>query len=770
MKTLRLLLYFCLLSFGSLSIHADRLYGLERMERFDLLPLIHEGTRVKQVSGYDRTDGNDDGFNGTYSTLYVDDNSEYVLLDEIGAGCVYRFWMTYDHDSFNGPDEYEQNIIRFYYDNEESPRLEITIDEFFDGEDAPFEFPLVGRWEQSSHGCYCYVPFPYAERLKITLSGKPYFYNITYHRFDHGDDVVSWTGDEDQTSVMEQWENVGEHPYPAADSITNCTDIILNAGETGTVYVAEGSGLIETLRLDPGEVSEDALRNIWLNINFDGGDSEVLISIGDFFGCGYEEKEIVALPVGMKTNDYWYCHFPMPFWESASLSVINSSSNSVNIPLKVITASNSFIRAEAGYFCAQFNESTFVPDDEDYCFIDETGRGHVVGVSLRMHGTGTSGWRGMTFLEGDERAYIDDAGSPAIHGTGNEDYFNAGWYFDQGIFSRPYHGCTHRVYSSSLKENFMQAYRFHLSDTIPFYTSINFGIEHGPKNNEPGTFSSVVYYYKQFEDGFGAGMRMIADFNFGDAWSEGLYEYSTTGSITSNEWSYLAEAHSFADIGYCETNLTFRLPLVENDGVLLRRRIDAGAGAQSAEVYVDGQFVGTWYEPDMNFTNTTYRWMDSEFLINAEFLSENDGVAVSIKSPSAQVSFNISAYAMRCLSEKVDVDSDEIPDDWEIASVGNIELMSHELDYDNDGFTDMDEYIAGTDPVDSTSLLTISLLDNRLRHGTSEGRQYTLEMSSNLISGAWVNVKTYYASGEEVDFLFSTNPVTNVFYRVKCNF
>jgi hypothetical protein len=39
---------------------------------------------------------------------------------------------------------------------------------------------LVGGGGQSSHGYYTYLPFPYRERLKITLSSLPYFYNLTF--------------------------------------------------------------------------------------------------------------------------------------------------------------------------------------------------------------------------------------------------------------------------------------------------------------------------------------------------------------------------------------------------------------------------------------------------------------------------------------------------------------------------------------------------------------------------------------------------------------
>ena len=40
--------------------------------------------RAHYVSSYDRTGGNDDGFNGTYSALYTDEKGEHVVLDADG--------------------------------------------------------------------------------------------------------------------------------------------------------------------------------------------------------------------------------------------------------------------------------------------------------------------------------------------------------------------------------------------------------------------------------------------------------------------------------------------------------------------------------------------------------------------------------------------------------------------------------------------------------------------------------------------------------------
>ena len=71
---------------------AERLVGLQRMERFDQLPVLMEGTQVRQVSSHDRSGGNDDGFNGTYSALYVDENGEYVLFDEVGDDFANRIF------------------------------------------------------------------------------------------------------------------------------------------------------------------------------------------------------------------------------------------------------------------------------------------------------------------------------------------------------------------------------------------------------------------------------------------------------------------------------------------------------------------------------------------------------------------------------------------------------------------------------------------------------------------------------------------------------
>ena len=119
------------------------------------------------------------------------------------------------------------------------------------------------------------------------------------------------------------------------------------------------------------------------------------------------------------------------------------------------------------------------------------GTGHYVGCNMNMQGRRPfSFW----FLEGDEMIYVDDEQHPpAIHGTGTEDYFNAGWYFNKGTFSAPYHGLTIKDPIRSR----ISAYRFHIEDPIPFKKRIRVTIEHGGINDAPGSdYSSTAYWYQ----------------------------------------------------------------------------------------------------------------------------------------------------------------------------------------------------------------------------------------------------------------------------------
>ena len=53
---------------------------LEALSRLDLLPEFRSNCIVEQISSYDKTGGNDDGFNGTYSYIRKE-NNKLVIAD-----------------------------------------------------------------------------------------------------------------------------------------------------------------------------------------------------------------------------------------------------------------------------------------------------------------------------------------------------------------------------------------------------------------------------------------------------------------------------------------------------------------------------------------------------------------------------------------------------------------------------------------------------------------------------------------------------------------
>ena len=95
-------------------------------------------------------------------------------------------------------------------------------------------------------------------------------------------------------------------------------------------------------------------------------------------------------------------------------------------------------------------------------------------------------------LVGWESIYVDGEQTPSIAGTGNEDYFNSGFYFSKGPYSAPHWGCTVRSYARSR----CAAYRFHVTDPIPFHNSIVVDIDHGYTNQVETDYSSVAYWYQ----------------------------------------------------------------------------------------------------------------------------------------------------------------------------------------------------------------------------------------------------------------------------------
>ncbi|MGQ0560529.1 MAG: DUF2961 domain-containing protein [Gemmatimonadota bacterium] len=281
--------------------------------------------------------------------------------------------------------------------------------------------------------------------------------------------------------------------YSSADSTGGNADFrVIAPGQTLLLVDHDGPGIVRRwwITISPRRDVE-ILRGLIVRCYWDGEQTpSVEVPVADFFGMGFGEwKDFISLPVNMTSggyNSYW----PMPFRRSARITVENTSDQTIqsfyyNIDIRTFDR----VPDDALYFHAQYRQVR-TRAGEPVTILAAEGRGHYVGTLLSMQPE-----RGnhLGYLEGDERIFIDGETRPSIIGTGTEDYFSSGWYYDTGEYSAPYHGVTIK----DEERGRISTYRWHIEDPIPFRKRMRFEIEHGGTNDMPGVeYASVAFWYQ----------------------------------------------------------------------------------------------------------------------------------------------------------------------------------------------------------------------------------------------------------------------------------
>lgn len=268
--------------------------------------------------------------------------------------------------------------------------------------------------------------------------------------------------------------------------------VVIQPGETHTLVDHEGAGVVRRwwLTISPRNHRE-IQRKLIVRCYWDGEETpSVEVPVSDFFGMGFGEwKDFISLPVNMTSggyNTYW----PMPFRERARITVENTSDVSiVRFYYNVDIRTHERLPDEILYFHAQYRQTT-TQSGVPVTVLETEGRGHYVGTLMSMQPRQGSH---IGYLEGDELIFIDGEASPSYIGTGTEDYFSSGWYYDTGEYSAPYHGVTIK----DTEGGRINTYRWHIEDPIPFEESLRFLIEHGGTNDMPNVeYASVAFWYQ----------------------------------------------------------------------------------------------------------------------------------------------------------------------------------------------------------------------------------------------------------------------------------
>lgn len=393
----------------------------------------------------------------------------------------------------------------------------------------------------------------------------------------------------------------------AAALASEATHNYSNVGETWT-----GTRTFPYLDEEPPYESY-LLTSTWLQATWDGNNNPAVNApCGFFFGMPFGLREMKSLMTGVLSNEaLCYSYFPMPFENTGTLILTNAGNAWVsNIWCEITHSEIPSNTRPFGYFHATYNEKDVVAwDNSDYIFLETNGCGHFVGVIHSMKSTSSSRW----YLEGDERFYIDKSQYPVLYGTGTEDYYNGGWYFQNGPFNTPVHGNQHHLTPQGI--DWTACYRLHLADRVPFRTHILAGIEHGGNNDASAHYSSVAYWYGIPTPG----MEHTDSIDIANAADEAAHDYSVpSGSSTHILTS--AYPGDYDTILITDTGRIYQgtasFTVQKNPlygSLLLQRRADFGYTNQATDVWCQGTYCGVWKTAGYNAEAD--QWGDELFVI-----------------------------------------------------------------------------------------------------------------------------------------------------------
>jgi len=638
----------------------EKTVGWDTYRRLDRLPYLSADTQTLQLSSFDRSGGNYDistgNKNGSGGCLATG-GAGCVVAEDRGAGEVDSIWFTRD-----GGNVTALGNIRIELDGQTV--IDAPLQSLVDGAlGAPFVWPLVANAEQSPGGVYIKVPMPYRKSMRISVASHLEYYHVDYRRFSSADGVTTFSRSDPALDVVASLRAAGAvDPKPAAP-VARHNHRVSEIPPDAALMIAEssGSGSISGLRLQLPQPADELLAGLRLQIEFDGR-KMVDSPLGEFFGAGLGTDNVRSLmfatipqPDGaLSLSDWW----PMPFADSAHVSLINTTGNPVTgIDSDVVFTPDpqwaaALAGGRAGYFTARSHAGPTLIG-QDWLFADEQGHGKFVGVNHTIRGSRIKtsfGDDSPYFLEGAERVYTDGSASPQWYGTGTEDFYEGGWYFHNGTtYSDPLTGQPDQLTATGGCADYCVAvYRLMLADAIDYHSAIRFGIEHGKRNMVQPDYSSTAFLYTQPNDT----TTPSDDVNPTDLVSRLLHGYAdgdATSQLLISEYEGSDDTHAIAGVvSATSAAITFHVLIdPNNQGILLRRTSDQLVGYQSAEVAIDGTPAGLWLEPR---SNNSHRWLDDTYLVPGRLTAGKNLVAVTLSPTPGTPAWTASRYHIDALT------------------------------------------------------------------------------------------------------------------------
>lgn len=272
----------------------------------------------------------------------------------------------------------------------------------------------------------------------------------------------------------------------------------LPAGEEVALAEIDGPGVIRHIWITVPMQTDTLLRDLVFRCYWDGEDEpSVEVPLGDFFCNGHSDRhEVHSMPIVVASHGGMNCYWPMPFEESARVTIENPLDETVhNFFYQFDYGLVDELDDDTAYLHAQWRRTNPTELGEDHVIVDGIeGRGHYVGTYLSW-----AALSGYWWGEGEVKFYLDgDEEWPTICGTGAEDYVGGAWGFGNGTYDTPFLGYPLEDDEGAVDRHGL--YRWHVPDPVHFREDLRATIQaighDGQLFERSDDVSSVAYWYQ----------------------------------------------------------------------------------------------------------------------------------------------------------------------------------------------------------------------------------------------------------------------------------
>ena len=451
----------------------DEMSGYERLTRtsgYDYRSLQSSSYNRRSVSPDSAGWFADSDGLGFIRTEEIEGKTEWVIMEHDGPGCITRIWTPFFYYDFNdrtGPN------IRFYLDGNPKPAIDCNFIGLVTGKEfAPP--PYAGYTARAGN---LYLPVPFAESCKITLTGKSFYHIVNYRAYNKNTPVQTFSMDEfnrQSTRLNRTGENLlTSHAFQSNKPIY---EGMVAGGAIREISLPKGPHAINGLTIRMQESTPQQLRSTVLRMTCDGEET-IWCPIGSLFGVADKVHFFKTYYMEGDTDGNMSLKWMMPYRENATITVDNLNTDAINISMTAAISSYRWTE-QSMYFHANWR---YVPPTpcyplRDMNFIEIEGTGNYTGDILTVLNPIPYWWG-----EGDEKIYVDEAIDrrfPTHFGTGTEDYY--GWAGGvvpklEDEFSTPFLANIRVSDNNTMGYNICTRQRS--LDDIPFHTRLKVDME-----------------------------------------------------------------------------------------------------------------------------------------------------------------------------------------------------------------------------------------------------------------------------------------------------